>query len=71
MGELCVKDKQTILFIGNSITDCGRRDAAAPLGNGYVRFFSELAMAYYPERDIRYINTGIGGNRITDLKSSW
>ena len=71
MGELCVEDKQTILFIGDSITDCGRRDAAAPLGNGYVRFFSELVMACYPERDIKYINTGIGGNKITDLKGRW
>ena len=71
MGELCVESGQTILFIGDSITDCGRRGDAAPLGNGYVRFFSELVMAYYPERDIRYINTGIGGNRITNLKARW
>lgn len=71
MGELCIKGGQTILFIGDSITDCGRRDVAAPLGDGYVQFFSELVMAYYPERDVRYINTGIGGNRITDLKARW
>jgi lysophospholipase L1-like esterase len=71
MGELCVENGQTILFIGDSITDCGRRGDAAPLGSGYVRFFSELVMAYYPERDIRYINTGIGGNRITNLKARW
>ena len=71
MGELCIQSGQTILFIGDSITDCGRRGDAAPLGSGYVRFFSELVMAYYPERDIRYINTGIGGNKITDLKGRW
>jgi lysophospholipase L1-like esterase len=28
-------------------------------------------MAYYPGRDIHYINTGIGGNRITNLKDRW
>ena len=71
MGELCIKDGQTILFIGDSITDCGRRGDAVPLGNGYVRLFSELVMAYYPERKIKYINTGIGGNKITDLKARW
>jgi lysophospholipase L1-like esterase len=71
MGELCIEGRQTILFIGDSITDCGRRGDAAPLGSGYVRLFSELVMAYYPERDIRYINTGIGGNRITNLKARW
>jgi len=71
MGELCIEDGQTILFIGDSITDCGRFDPATPLGTGYVRFFSELVMAYYPERKIKYINTGIGGNRITNLKERW
>ena len=71
MDDLCIESGQTILFIGDSITDCGRRNDAAPLGNGYVRIFSELVMAYYPERDIRYINTGIGGNRITNLKQRW
>ncbi|MBD3183417.1 GDSL family lipase [Candidatus Poribacteria bacterium] len=71
MGDLCIQDGQKILFIGDSITDCGRRGEAAPLGNGYVRLFAELVMAYYPDRDINYINTGIGGNRITDLKGRW
>ena len=71
MGKLCIESGQTILFIGDSITDCGRRGDAAPLGNGYVRFFSELVMAHYPERDISYINTGIGGNRITNLRDRW
>ncbi len=71
MGDLCIKGGQTILFIGDSITDCGRRNEATPLGNGYVQIFSELVMAYYPDRDIKYINTGIGGNRITDLKNRW
>jgi len=71
MGNFCIENGQKILFIGDSITDCGRRDVAFPLGNGYVRFFSELVMAKYPERKIDYVNTGIGGNRITDLKARW
>ena len=71
MGDLCIQDGQTLLFIGDSITDCGRRNIGTPLGTGYVLLFTELVMAYYPERDIKYINTGIGGNRITDLKGRW
>jgi lysophospholipase L1-like esterase len=71
MGDFCIQSDQTILFIGDSITDCGRRGDAAPLGSGYVNFFSQLVMAYYPERDIKYINTGIGGNRITNLRDRW
>ncbi|MBU7004098.1 MAG: GDSL family lipase, partial [Theionarchaea archaeon] len=58
-----IKDGETILLIGDSITDCGRRAQEAPLGNGYVRIFSENVTATYPELNIRYVNKGIGGNR--------
>lgn len=71
MSDFAIQDGQTILFIGDSITDCGRRGTEAPLGNGYVRLFSELATVRYPDRTIRYINKGIGGNRVTDLKERW
>jgi len=71
MGEFALQDGQTILFIGDSITDCGRRGAEAPLGNGYVKLVSEMTTIRYPERSIRFINKGIGGNRITDLKERW
>ena len=71
MSQYWVKDGQTLLFIGDSITDCGRRGAEAPLGNGYVRLFTELATARFPERRVRYINKGIGGNRVTDLAARW
>ena len=61
----------TVLFIGDSITDCGRRDAEAPLGNGYVRTFTELVTARWPERRIEWINKGIGGNKVSDLHGRW
>jgi lysophospholipase L1-like esterase len=60
-----------MLFIGDSITDCGRRDEHAPLGNGYVRLFSELATARFPERRVRYVNMGIGGNTVVALQERW
>jgi lysophospholipase L1-like esterase len=71
MGDLWIEDGERVLFIGDSITDCGRRGAEAPLGNGYVRIFAELVTARWPERRISYINKGIGGNKITDLKERW
>ncbi len=71
MSDFWIKDGETMLFIGDSITDCGRRGAEAPLGSGYVSLFSELATARYPDRQIRYINKGIGGNKITDLSERW
>ena len=71
MSDFWIEDGETMLFIGDSITDCGRRGAEAPLGSGYVGLFSELATTRYPDRQIRYINKGIGGNKITDLSERW
>ena len=71
MPDFWIKDGETLLMIGDSITDCGRRGNDPPLGSGYVRMFSELVTAHHPEREIRYINKGIGGNKVTDLKERW
>jgi lysophospholipase L1-like esterase len=71
MSNFQLQDGQTYLFAGDSITDCARRDAAAPLGSGYVRLATELITARYPERRINYINAGIGGNTVQNLRDRW
>jgi lysophospholipase L1-like esterase len=71
MAQLAVQDGQTFLLIGDSITDCGRRYEAAPYGSGYVGLLIELITTRWPERAIRYLNKGIGGNRVTDLRDRW
>ena len=71
MGDFWIQDGERMLFIGDSITDCGRRERAIPLGDGYVSIFTELATAKYPNRNIEWINMGIGGNRTTHLKERW
>ncbi len=71
MSDFWIQEGERMLFIGDSITDCGRRDLAAPLGDGYVSIFTELATARYPERNIDWVNMGIGGNRTTHLKERW
>ena len=71
IGDLCFRDGETVLFIGDSITDCGRRAAERPYGSGYVSLLIETVTALYPERAIRFINKGIGGNRVTDLQARW
>ena len=69
---LLFKAKQTIEFIGDSITDCGRRDPTlSPLGDGYVRLIHDLLQAGYPELRLNVINKGISGNTVLDLKSRW
>lgn len=71
MGVFQVQDGQTFLMIGDSITDCGRRGDRAPFGDGYVSLFIEMVTAQVPDRRIRFINKGIGGHRVPDLKERW
>jgi len=71
MGKFCVKDGQKLLFIGDSITDCERRGAERPYGNGYVSLFIELQRWMFPETRVEYVNMGISGNTILDLKNRW
>ena len=66
-----IENGETILFIGDSITDCGRRDENKPLGDGYVKLFSDFLTIREPEKRINIINEGINGNRITDLRDRW
>lgn len=71
MADFLVQDGQTYIFQGDSITDAGRRAAAAPFGTGYAKLTIDLVTAKYPERNIRWINKGIGGNRVTQLAERW
>jgi lysophospholipase L1-like esterase len=55
-----------IVFIGDSVTDCGRReDAPAFLGDGYVRNIANRLNGR------QVINVGISGNRVVDLRDRW
>ena len=71
MSNLLFESGNKVLFIGDSITDCGRRGDHAPLGHGYVRKITELITAKYPERDIAYVNKGIGGDIVEGLENRW
>ncbi|HIE25925.1 TPA: GDSL family lipase [Candidatus Poribacteria bacterium] len=71
MDNFLFQDGQKVVFIGDSITDCGRRGNFAPFGNGYVKFAIDLITARYPERHITYFNEGIGGNTVLDLHNRW
>ena len=67
-----LKDGDTLVFIGDSITDCGRReDRGKPYGFGYVRMFVDMLIAREPRKHVTVINEGIGGNTVEDLRSRW
>ncbi len=71
MGELVIKDGQKFVLIGDSITDCGRRDSMAPFGGGYVALLRDMVLAGWPERKIAWVNKGIGGETVVDLQNRW
>ncbi len=69
---LQLAQNQTIVFIGDSITDAGRTEKPySPYGFGYVHFTANYLLAKYPELNLRIINTGISGNTIGNLKNRW
>lgn len=68
---LNIRNGQTVLFIGDSITDCGRRGPERPLGNGYVKLFCDFCVAREPGRQFRILNRGIGGDKVTGLRDRW
>lgn len=54
---------KTILFQGDSITDCGRGDG---LGTGYPLLVSASLGLDFPA-EYEFINRGISGNRVVDV----
>lgn len=64
--------EQTLLFIGDSITDACRHELPyAPLGCGYVNFASNFLLAERPDLNLTIENRGIGGDTTRDLKERW
>ena len=69
---LIFNPNETIEFIGDSITDCERRNPVfKPLGWGYVYNIHCLLRSVYPHLDLTIINKGISGDRVTDLHTRW
>lgn len=73
---MLIQSGQKLLFIGDSITDAGRARPVGEglgdaVGTGYVGMVDGLLNAAYPERSIRVVNMGVGGNTIRDLDARW
>lgn len=59
---------QTVLFQGDSITDCGRdREDLSSLALGYPKKVAEIYQNLFKDNEITFINKGISGNRTSDL----
>lgn len=76
-----IRSNSTILYQGDSITDCGRLRAVNDqppmandphcLGNGYAAKTASKLLARFPDLDLQIYNRGISGNRITNMAARW
>ena len=57
---------KTILFQGDSITDCGRVSTLGGLGNGYA-LLTAAQLGFENPKEYTFYNRGISGNRVVDL----
>jgi acyl-CoA thioesterase I len=62
-----LQDVGTIVFTGDSVTDCGRRADPRGIGRGYVREIEQALGGPAP----RIVNSGISGDRLVDLERRW
>jgi lysophospholipase L1-like esterase len=74
--SLKLAPKSKLLFIGDSITDCGRTNPVGEglfdaHGKGYVNLVVGHLGAVFPEAQIRVVNMGTSGNTVRELKARW
>lgn len=67
-----IEDDAVVLFQGDSVTDAGRgREDDGNLGTGYAMMTAAWFSALYPEKQARFINRGVSGDRVKDLQRRW
>lgn len=68
---MLLQPNQKIVFIGDSITDAGRRDLAPPYGNGYVSMVRNMLIARYPHLGLTFLNRGVSGNTVREIAARY
>jgi len=69
-----LKEGAVILFKGDSITDGNRGRNEDPnhiMGHGYAFSIASRVGADYPEKNYKFYNRGISGNKVVDLEKRW
>ncbi len=69
---MLLEKNQKILMIGDSVTDCNRREEnTAFLGDSYPHLVASELYLKYPELNIKVINKGISGDTSKMLIDRW
>lgn len=67
-----IDNNDTLLFIGDSITDTGRdRLDGKNLGQGFPLLIAAYLQTHFPEKRLTVLNRGVGGDRLIDVKNRW
>jgi len=70
-----IEDRAIVLCQGDSVTDADRYryddNSPSSIGYGYAMLVSAWFSALYPEKAVRFINRGISGDRVVDLRARW
>ncbi|MGI5466290.1 GDSL-type esterase/lipase family protein [Streptomyces sp. CA-132043] len=68
---ITVRPGSTVMFTGDSITDCQRLESEDGLGFGYpLRVAGEWAFRH-PDRPVTWLNSAIAGHKVRDLEPRW
>lgn len=64
-------DGMTVLFQGDSVTDCGRdrslSEGIESMGNGYPRIFNQVYDTLFPDNKVKFVNKGVSGDKTCNL----
>ncbi|MGW8975153.1 SGNH/GDSL hydrolase family protein [Streptomyces platensis] len=68
---IIVRPGSTVMFTGDSITDCQRLESEDGLGFGYpLRIAGEWGLRH-PDRPVTWLNSAIAGHKVRDLEPRW
>ncbi|MEU0804109.1 GDSL-type esterase/lipase family protein [Streptomyces sp. NPDC005970] len=68
---ITVRPGSTVMFTGDSITDCQRLESEDGLKFGYpLRVAGERGLRR-PNRPVTWLNTANAGDKVMDLESRW
>jgi lysophospholipase L1-like esterase len=75
--KISLKNGDTVLFQGDSITDAGRNrtesgyNNQSALGGGYAFLTAAELLFKHPEKNLHIYNRGVSGNKVYQLADSW
>ncbi|MEV8328201.1 GDSL-type esterase/lipase family protein [Kitasatospora sp. NPDC056731] len=68
---ITIRPGSTVMFTGDSITDCQRQQSEDGLGYGYpLRIAGEWGFRH-PDRPVTWLNTGNAGDKVMNLETRW